>query len=214
MGPGYNEERRMWVIRAGEILGDDDHIIEVGADEVVDDMNITVSTGYQTPAVMTHTLDLIWDGIQEDWNAQHPRGPHLDTFNCEWCDMTVLVLHNEGEGSTQALWDDHEWYSMPNNDTICQECRTDRTSQCSHCTESFRIDGNEVYDGDEVYCDEECASQARDDRMDDSSPNASGIEMNEGPGDLPRQDQSAGAKKPTKELVIKKKKKKKKKKKS
>lgn len=160
---GYNEpESRMWVIRAGEVLGDDDHIIEVGADEVVDDMNITVSTGYQTPGVMTHTLNLMNDDDQNNWNAQHPRGPSLDTFNCEWCDMTVLVLHNGGDGSTQALWDDHEWFSMPNNDTICHECSTDRTSQCSHCSESFRIDGNEVYDGDEVYCDEDCAAQARD----------------------------------------------------
>ena len=45
--------------------------------------------------------------------------------------------------------------------------------------------GSEIYDGDEVYCDDECYLEATG----DSSPNASGIE--------------GGGKKPTKELVVK-----------
>ena len=80
------------------------------------------------------------------------------------CGLTVVILHNEGDGSTQPLWDDHDWYSMPNNDMICDECSSERTSVCNHCDETFYIDGNEVYDGDEIYCDEDCAAEARDAR--------------------------------------------------
>ena len=173
-----------YVIRVGRIQNDgDEHITEVGADEVVDDVNIIVSTGYQAPGVMIHTINLMNEDAQNNWNTQHPRGPHLDTYDCDWCNLRILVLHNEGQGSTQPLWDmDDNWDSLDNNDTICPDCSRDRSSVCKNCDRTFRMDFDTVYDGDEIYCDEECAAEARE-------KNDSGVE--------------GGGKKPTKELVLK-----------
>jgi hypothetical protein len=184
-----------YVIRVGEIQNEgDEHITEVGADEVVDNVNIIVSTGYQAPGVMIHTLNLMNENDRNNWNTQHPRGPHLDTYDCDWCNLRILVLHHEGEGSTQPLWDmGDNWDNLDNNDTICPDCSRDRSSVCKNCDQTFRMDHDTVYDGDEIYCDEECAAQARLNEEDEER------DRSDGKGHL----YDGGGEKPTKELVVK-----------
>ena len=151
----------LWTIETGSIRDRNGDQEDVGE---LDNGVLTLTTGYQTGQRTHEQLNLHYTDVQNLWNSQHPRGPLMNNYSCDICGLTVVILHNEGDGSTQPLWDDYDWYSMPNNDTICQECRDERTAVCNNCDETFEIVGSPVYDGDEIYCDEDCAAEAREAR--------------------------------------------------
>ena len=153
----------IWTIETGSIL-EEGNQVDVGE---LDNGVLTLTTGYQTGQRTHEQLDLHYTDVQDLWNSQHPRGPLMNNYSCDMCGLTVVILHNEGDGSTQPLWDDYDWYSLPNRDIICNECSAERTAVCQNCDETFQIDGNEVYAdfyGDEIYCGEDCAAEARDAR--------------------------------------------------